>query len=89
MFEDLRARVQKMTNAADGMDATLKDVKSRLDTLIANGGLSDADKAELQAISDGIDKEADLIVADTLANTPAASQAPAPVDQGTGTTDQA
>ena len=78
IFDDLRAKVLKLTNAADAMDVVLTDVKSKLDNLIANGSLSDADKADLQAISTGIDTEGDKIIADTLKNTPAASQVPSP-----------
>ena len=72
LFDDLRAKVLKLTNAAEGMDVVLKDVKSKLDAIIANGNLNPSDAADLQAISTGIDTEGDKIVADTLANTPAA-----------------
>lgn len=72
LFDDLKAKVLKLTNAADAMDVVLKDVKSKLDAVIANGNLNPTDAADLQAISAGIDTEGDKIIADTLANTPAA-----------------
>lgn len=78
LFDNLSAKITKLTNAAEGMDAVLQDVKKRLDDLIANGSLNAADTNTLQTLSDALDAESDKIIADTLANTPAASQAPTP-----------
>ena len=78
MFEDLAAKILTLDNAADDQTAVLTDVKAKLDAALANPALPASAQAELQAISDGLGSETAKIVAATLANTPAASQVPAP-----------
>lgn len=77
MFDNLATEVQDLENAADAQTAVLVAVKNKLDAAIAAAGsLSDADKAQLQSISDSLGAETPKIVAATLANTPADPNAP-------------
>lgn len=71
MFEELETKVTKIVDAAEAQQVVLRDIKARLDAIIAGGGLSPEAKAKLTALTGALDTEADDIIAATLENTPA------------------
>lgn len=73
LFDTLRASVQAETNAVTAMTAVMVGMKAKLDAALAGAtSLSASDLLDLQAVVNSIGTETDQIVADTLANTPAA-----------------
>lgn len=79
MFQELEAKVEKMTNASNAIEATLDDINSKLKAIVAGGGLSPEAKAKLTALTSAIDKEGDDLIAANLRNT-AAEEPPPPVE---------
>lgn len=73
LFDDLTAKVTALEEVDDAVLVLLADIKTKLDAAIANAGsLSDADKAQLQALSDSLASEKDKVAAAIVANTPSA-----------------
>jgi len=76
MFEELETKVAALTSASDAAEALLDGIKAKLDEIIAGGGLSQANKDKLAALSAGIGKEGEDLAAAVARNTPAEEPPP-------------
>lgn len=76
MFEDLETKVAALTSASDAAELLLDGIKAKLDEIIAGGGLSQANKDKLAALSSAIGKEGEDLSAAVARNTPAEEPPP-------------
>jgi hypothetical protein len=78
---NIEAKVAAETTVVGGVQTLLTSLKTSLDSALAAlaaGGVSAADLARLQAISDKLGTNTDALSAAVVANTPAAPAAPPP-----------
>lgn len=77
-FTNLIAATTKTTDAETAAKNLLLDLKTKLDkalTDLANAGVSAADLAQLQSISDGLGSNADALAEAVVINTPTGTAA--------------